>query len=236
MCVSLIFQARWIDSHTGLHLGNEFLVEETLSLFVQGAVNGDNIALGEHLLERVDAATANLLFHLGLQWLVVVVEQLLAAKRLETSQHTLTNATDCHGTHDLALEIVLILGCTGDIPLTRLNLLMGGDKVADEHEHGHDGVFSDRRDIATGDLGDGDASIGLVGGIEVHVIGSNTGGDGNLEILGTCQTLCGQVAGMEADGCQIELTLDNLGNVRSGNDDFGIFKFLIKLAIDSILV
>lgn len=40
----------------GLHLGDQFLVEQTFCLFVQGAVDGNNVALGQHVFEGIDAS------------------------------------------------------------------------------------------------------------------------------------------------------------------------------------
>jgi hypothetical protein len=165
---------------------------------VEGAVDGDNVALGDQFLEGVDAAAANLSLLLGRKGLVVKVQQLLAVKGLETAENTLANAADCDSTDNLALEVVLLLGDAGDVPLAGSDLLVGGDKVADEDEDGHDDVLSDGDDVAAGDFGDGDAAVGLVGGVEVDVVGANAGRDGQLELLGLGQTLSVEVARVEA--------------------------------------
>lgn len=183
-----------------LHLGDEVRVEETLGLLVEGAIDGDNVTLGEELLEGVDAAAANLGLLLGAQGLVVVVEELLAVEGLEAAEDALADAADGDGADDLALEVVLLLGGAGDIPLATLNLLVGGDEVADEDQDGHQDVLGDGHDVGAGDLGDGDAAVGLVGGVEVDVVGADAGGDGNLELLGLGEALGGQVAGVEARG------------------------------------
>jgi hypothetical protein len=59
-------------------------------------------------------------------------------------------------------------------------------------------VLGDRHDVGARDLGDGDAAVGLVRGIEVDVVGTNTSSDGNLQVLGLCKTLCGEVTGVES--------------------------------------
>lgn len=165
---------------------------------MQGAVDGDNVTLRQQLLEGIDAAAANLLFLLGRQRLVVVVEQLLAVKRLEAAEHTLADAADGDGADNLVLQVVLLLGDGGHVPVAALDLLVGGHKVADEDENGHDDVLGDGDDVAAGDLGDGDAAVGLVGRVEVDVVGADAGRDGNLEVLGLGETLSGQVARVEA--------------------------------------
>lgn len=75
---------------------------------MQRAVDSDNIALAQHLLQAVHTTAANFLLDLWLEWLVVVVEQLLAVEGLQSAEHTLTDTADGHGTDNLALEIVLV--------------------------------------------------------------------------------------------------------------------------------
>ena len=186
------------EPRAGLHLGNEVLVEETASLLVQGAVDGDNIALGEHVLEVVDAAAANLLLNLGGQRLVVVVEELLAVEGLQAAQDTLADTADGNGTDDLALKVELVFGDGSDVPVTVADLIVGRDEVTDQKEDGHDNVLSDRDNVGTGHFGDGNTTIGLVGGIEVDVVGANTGGDSELQLLGLGQALSSEVTGVEA--------------------------------------
>lgn len=181
-----------------LHLADELLVEQTLGLLVERAVDGDNVTAGDKLLESVYATAANLLLDLGRQGLVVEVEELLAVKGLETAENTLTDTADSDGADSLALKIVLLLGDGGDIPVTLSDLLVSGDEVADKDENGHDDVLSDRDDIAASDFSDGDTAVGGVGGIEVNVVGTNTSSDGELQVLGLGQTLSSEVTGMEA--------------------------------------
>jgi hypothetical protein len=73
-----------------------------------------------------------------------------------------------------------------------------GDKVADEGEDGHDDVLSDGDDVGAGDLSDGDAAIGLVGRVKVDVVGADTRGYGELELLCLRQALSCEVAGVES--------------------------------------
>jgi len=63
---------------------------------------------------------------------------------------------------------------------------MCGDEVADEDENGHDDVFGYGDDVGAGDFCNGDTAIGLVRGIEVDVIRSDTSSNGKLELLGLC--------------------------------------------------
>lgn len=131
----------------------------------------------------MDTSAANLLLNLGLERLVVKVEEFLAAEGLQSAEHTLSDATNSDGTNNLALKIVFVVGHSGDVPVTGLYLLVGWDEVADEDEDGHDDMFGDGDDVRAGHFGDSDTAICLVGRVQVDVVGSNTGSDGNLELL-----------------------------------------------------
>ena len=204
---------------TGLHLGNEVLVKEAARLLVQRAVDGDDVALGEHLLEVVDAAAADLGLLLGAQRLVVVVEQLLAVEGLEAAQHALADAADGHGADDLALEVELVLGRLGHVPAPGLDHLVRGHKVAHEDEDGHDDVLGHRDHVGARHLGDRDAAVGLVGGVEVDVVRADAGRDGELELLGLGEALGRQVSRVEG----------------RGDDDLGVDELLVKGRVLALL-
>ena len=221
---------------TLLHLGDEFLVEQATSLLVQGAVDGDNITLSKHVLEVLDTAAANLLLNLGAQRLVVVVEELLAVEGLQTAEHTLTNTTDGNGTDDLALEVELVLGDGGNVPLTTGDLLVGRDKVADQVEDGHDDVLGDGDDVASGNFGNGETTVGLVGSVEVDVVRANTSSDSDLEVLGLGQTLSGEVTGVEAVSVSSCTVYIKTGDIRSGDDDLSVDQLLVKGRVIAVLV
>jgi hypothetical protein len=191
---------------TLLHLGDELLVEETTGLLVKWAVDGDNITLCQHLLEVLDPPATDLLLLLWRQWLVVEVQKLLAVEWLQSAQDTLADTTNSNGTDNLVLEIVLVLGDSGDIPVTSGDLLVSWDKVADEDENGHDDVLGDGDDVGARNLSDCDASIGLVGSVEIDVVGSDTSGHGEFEVLRLCEALSSQVAGVESTSSQFIAT------------------------------
>lgn len=162
------------------------------------AVDGNNITLSKHLLEVLDTAATNLLLLLGAERLVVEVEKLLAVEWLQTAQDTLTDTANSDSTDSLALKVVLVLGNTSNIPLTLGDHLVGRDKVADKDKHSHDDVLSDGNDVGTSDFSDSDTTVGLVGSIEIDVVRTDTGGDGNLEVLRLCEALSGEVTRVEA--------------------------------------
>ena len=165
---------------------------------MQRAVDCDNVALAQHLFKILDSSAANLLFDLRLERLVVEVQQLLAVEWLQSSKHTLANAADSHCSDHLILKIKLVLGDCGHIPVAALNLLVGWDEVSDEEEDGHNDVLGDRDNIGAGNFSDCDAAIGLVGSVQIDVVGANASGDGDLEVLGLLETLGGQVTRVEA--------------------------------------
>ena len=187
-----------VRRHTLLHLGDELLVEHATGLLVQRAVDGDDVALGEHVLEIVDAAAANLLLLLVGQGLVVVVEQLGAVEGLEAAQDALANAADGDGADDLALEVVLLLGGGGHVPVAALHHLVGGHEVADQHQDGHDHVLGHRHHVGARHLSHRDAAVGLVSCVEVHVVRPDTRRHRQLEVLGLGEALGRQVARVEA--------------------------------------
>lgn len=140
--------ARGVDEPRALlHLGDEILVEETARLLVERAVDGDDVALSEHLLEVLHTTASDLLLLLGRQRLVVEVKQLLAVEGLETTEDALADAAHGDGTNDLVLEIVLVLRNGSNVPLSGGDLLVGGDEVADEGQDGHDDVLGDGDDV-----------------------------------------------------------------------------------------
>lgn len=165
---------------------------------MQRAIDSNNIALAQHLLKTFHTSASNLLFEFWFEGLIVKVEQLLAIKRLQSPQDALSDTANGDGTDDFVLEIVLALCDSCNIPVSRCDLLVGWDEVADKDEDGHDDVLGDGDDIGAGNFGHGDSAVGLVGSVEVDMIRSNTSGDGELEVFGFGETLSGQVTGMEA--------------------------------------
>lgn len=164
---------------------------------MERAVDCDNITLSQHLLQISNTSATNLRLNLWLKWLIIEVQQLLAVEWLQTSQDTLTNSSNSNSTNDLTLKIELVLGSGSNVPFSGLDLFMCGHEVTDENQDGHDDVLSDRYDVGSGNLCDGDTTIGLVGSIEIDVVRSNTGCDGNLEVLGLGETFGSEVTWVE---------------------------------------
>jgi hypothetical protein len=182
---------------------------------VQWAVDGDNVALAQHLFQALNTTAANFLLDLRLQWLVVVVEELLAVEWLQSTQNTLSDTTNSHSTNDLALQIVLVLGSSGNIPVTCSDLLVGWDEISDEDEDGHEDVLGHRYDIGAGDFSNSDTTVGGVCGVEVDMVGTDTGSDSNLELLRLGQSLCGEITGVEAVGvCSASECMRNMEHVK----------------------
>jgi hypothetical protein len=69
-------------------------------------------------------------------------------------------------------------------------------------------VFRDGDDVGASHFSDGHAAVGLVGSIEVDVVGSNTGCDGDLELLGFCETFSVEVAWVETTANNISANVN----------------------------
>ena len=130
--------------------------------------------------------------------MIIKVEEFFAVERLEASQNTLTNTPNSNSTDNLALKIELVLGSTSNVPLASLDLLVCGDKIADQDEDGHDDMFCDGDDVRASNFCDCDTAVGLVRCVQVDVVGSDTCCDGDLELLGLGETLCGEVTRVES--------------------------------------
>ena len=113
---------------------------------------------------------------------VVVVEELLRVERLETLQHSVTDSASTKGADNLTLEVESVACDVRYLPVTALDHLVCGHKVADEQEHAHDDVLGDRSHVRAGDLEDLDTF--LDGSIEIDVVGTDTSGDAKLQVLG----------------------------------------------------
>lgn len=97
---------------------------------MQWAVDGDNIALAQHFFQAFHTSAANFFLDFWLEWLVIEVEQLFAVEWLESSKHTLTDASYCNGPDSLSLEIIFTFGDCCHIPVAVLDLLACGNEVA----------------------------------------------------------------------------------------------------------
>jgi hypothetical protein len=97
---------------------------------------------------------------------------------------------------------------------------VGGDEVADEGQDGHDDVLGDGDDVGASNLGDSNTAVGLVRGIEVDVVRSNTSSNGKLQVLSLGQTLGGKVTWVE----------------RCRDDDLCVDKVLVELGVLTLLV
>ena len=183
---------------TRLHLSDELLVEETLGAFVEGTVNGNNVTLGHHVGKVLDTAAADLLLDLRAQCLVVVVEKLLAVEGLQAAKDTLANTANTDSSHHLVLKVEFVLRDSSNIPLAIADLVMGGDEVANQGQNRHHNMLGHGNHVGAGHLSHGDTTVGLVGSIEVDVVGANTGGDGKLQLLGLGEALRSEISGVEA--------------------------------------
>lgn len=150
---------------------------------MQRTVDGDNVALTQHLRQVVDTSASNLFLNLRFKRLIIKVQQLLAIKWLESSQHTFANAPNSDCTYNLILEVIFVLSNSGDIPVSARDLLVSGDEIANKGENGHENMLCHGDDVRPSHFSDGDTTVSLVCGIEVDMVRANTGGNGELELL-----------------------------------------------------
>jgi hypothetical protein len=158
------------EPSTLLHLGDEFLVEHTLGLLVERAVDSNDIGLTEHFLEILNSPAANFLGCFRVEGLVVEVKEFLAIEGDETSQDSFTDTADTNGCDNLAFDIEWVLGNGCDVPITGSNLFMGRDKVTDESEHGENDVLSDGNYIGSSNFSN--QELLLVGSSKINMIGT----------------------------------------------------------------
>ena len=202
---------------TLLEVLEELGVDEAACTLVQGAVHGNNVALRNEALEVFDPASVDSLGGVFGERGVVVVKEFLAVEGHETLQDTVTNTASTDGSDDLALQIECVAGDVRHLPVTTLDHLVSRDKVADEEEDAHDDVLSNGDDIGTGNLQDLNAVVD--GSVEVDVVGTDTGGDTELQVLGLLHEVAGQVARVE----------------RSGDENLSIDDVLLEVAVGSFL-
>jgi hypothetical protein len=101
-------------------------------------------------------------------------------------------------------------------------------------------VLGDRDDVRACYFGDCYASICLVRGIEVDVVGANACSDGKLELLCLCEALCGEVAGVESVEERRVLASwarrNDRWDVRCSDNDLSVYELLVELGVLAFLV
>ena len=80
-------------------------VDEVTGAIVKRAVHGDNVALGDEILEILDAASTYVCRSFFGKWCVVVVKKLLAVEWPETLKDAVADAARANRADDLALEL-----------------------------------------------------------------------------------------------------------------------------------
>jgi hypothetical protein len=174
-----------------LEVLQELGVDESASTLVQGAVDGDDVTLGDELLKVIDAAGLDSLGGSSWQRSVVVVEKLLAVEGHETLEDTVANAASTDGADDLVLQVERVAGDLRDLPVAALNHLVGGYEVPDEQEDAHDDVLRDGDDVGAGHLEDLDPV--LDSSVQVNVVGADACSDADFEVLGLLNEISGKV-------------------------------------------
>lgn len=112
-------------------------------------------------------------------------------------------------------------------------------------------MLSDGNDIGAGHFGDSDTSVGLVGGVEVDVVGTDTRGYGDFELFGFRESFGCQVAWVEAVKERRLAGVQSKGRVcvhavssarrlgldsRCGDDNLSVHQLLVEIRILALLV
>jgi hypothetical protein len=203
-----------------LEVLEKFSVDESTGTFVEGAVDSDDIALRDELLEVNDAASVDGLGGSFRERSIVVVEEFFAVKWSQTLKDTVTDTASTDGTDNLALQVKGVASDVRDLPVTTFDHLVGRNKVPDEEEDGHDNVLSNGHDIGAGDFQNLD--FVLDSGVEVNVVRADTSCDTELQVLGLLDQVSCEVPRVEGRSDQdlsindvlLEVTLRTLLGVR----------------------
>jgi len=107
-----------------------------------------DVAVGRHLLSRVEPLKVELLLDGGGEAVPVGVHE-LDVERLEEAEHAESDTTSGNGSDGHALQVVAAHDGIGDVPSAVDDDVVRGDEVADEGEDLHDNVLAKR-----GGLGD----------------------------------------------------------------------------------
>lgn len=122
---------------TRLHLADEFFVEETTSLLMKRAVDGDDITLRDHVLKFLHSSSLDSLGRLSREASVIEPQKLLAIEGLQSLQDSVPDSTTAYGTDNLTLEVKGITSNFGNVPVVGLDLLVSWNKVANQKQDGH---------------------------------------------------------------------------------------------------
>ena len=68
----------------------------------------------------------------------LTVKELLGVEGKETLEDSVSDTSSTEGSDDLVLEVVGVTSDGSDVPVSTHDLLVGGDKVSDQEEDGHD--------------------------------------------------------------------------------------------------
>jgi len=90
---------------------------------------------------------------------IVIVQKLLATKRLEALQDSVPNPSSTNGTDNFTLKIKGVPSDVGDVPFPALDHFVSGHEVPDEQEDRHHDVLRHRSDVGSGHFQDLDLMV-----------------------------------------------------------------------------
>jgi len=172
---------------TSLHLVDHVVIKQMLSLRVERAVDGDNVAVRNHVFHSGVIGQVELGLNVSRETMSVIVVK-LNIEGIKSAENGKTDTTRRNGTDVHAFKIVGTRDTVSDVPSTRHNLLVGGNVIADKGEDHHDDVFSNADGVAESDLSD--CNVAGASSFQVDVIRADTGGETHLKVRGLSNALC----------------------------------------------
>ena len=112
-------------------------------------------------------------------------------ERLEAAQHRASDPPGGDGPDMHPLDIVGSRYAVGDVPAAGLHQVPRLQIIADQRQNHHHDVLGDTDRVAIGDLGDRDPAIDR--GSQVDMVGTDSRGDRELEVLRFGYPLGGQI-------------------------------------------
>src|SRR5262249_48424555 len=109
----------------------------------------------------------------------------------ESTQHSKSDTACAHTADTHAFEVIGALNTICDVPAALDDPTIGGDVVSDERQNQHHHMLSDTDRIGKGYLSNRDPLVH--GCLKIGMVGTDAGGDDQLELLSFVDALLGHV-------------------------------------------
>ena len=184
---------------------------------MERAIDRDDVADGDHVLDAVVPGDAELPLDLGREPVAVEIMQ-MHVERLQAAQHRAADPPRGDGADVHALDVVGARDAIGDVPAALAHPIVRREVIAHEAEDHHHDMLGDADRVAVGHFGDGDAAVDR--GLQIDMVGADPGGQRELEILRLGDAFGGQIG--RPEGLR--------------DDHVGIDQLALELAVGAVLV